>query len=100
MNQDLLEKKLRSIGKEIFVEYFEEFSDLSVDNGELAKKLLSENPKAISLNAQKTRISNARKIFEKNMEIRALENIVESNRVKENIREKAKRLVANTKKIN
>ncbi|TQR14734.1 hypothetical protein [Psychrobacillus soli] len=95
MNQELLEKKLRSIGKEIFVEYFEEFRDLNVDREELSKKLLKDNPKAISLDAQKTRISNARKIFELKMEKEALENIVKSDRLKDNIREKAKR-IANT----
>ncbi|WP_075619821.1 hypothetical protein [Paenisporosarcina indica] len=95
MNQELLEKKLRSIGKEIFVEYFEEFRDLNVDREELAKKLLKDNPKAISLDAQKTRISNARKIFELKMEIEALDNIVKSDRLKDIIRGKAKR-TANT----
>jgi len=92
MNQELLEKKLRSIGKEIFVKYFEEFRDLNVDREELSKKLLKDNPKAISLNAQKTRISNARKIFELKMEKEALENIVKSDRLKDNIRENAKRI--------
>lgn len=92
MNQELLEKKLRSIGKEIFVEYFEEFRNLTVDREELAIKLLEENPKANSLAAQKTRISNARKIFELKMEREALVNIIESDRLNENIREKAKRI--------
>ncbi|WP_075619812.1 hypothetical protein [Paenisporosarcina indica] len=95
MNQELLEKKLRSIGKEIFVEYFEEFRNVTNDSGELANKLLKENPNANSLDAQKTRISNARKIFEFKMEKVALDNIIKSGRLKDDIREKAK-IIANT----
>lgn len=90
-----MERKLRSIGKEIFVEYFEDFQDLTIDREELALKLLKENPKATSLGAQQTRISNARKIFELNMERQALITIIESNRLNENIRDKAKKIVKN-----
>lgn len=95
MNQEILDRKLRSIGKEIFVEYFEDFKDLTIDREKLALKLLKENPKATSLGAQQTRISNARKIFELKMEKEALFTIIESNRLNDNIRAKAKKIAKN-----
>lgn len=95
MNKELLEKRLKSIGKEIFVEYFEEFRDTTIRTQDLANKLLKENQRATSFDAQKTRISNARKIFELKMEKVALDNIFKSERVNINIREKANR-IANT----
>lgn len=94
MTIDFLEKRLRSIGKSIFVNYFEEFKNANYNSEELAKRLLSENPKASSIDAQKTRISNARKIFESKMERKALENIINSDKVESNIIEKAKKLLA------
>jgi dephospho-CoA kinase len=93
MTVDILEKRLKSIGKSIFVKYFEQFRNPNYDKGELAKKLLSENPKASSIDAQKTRISNARKIFESKMERKALENIINSDKVESNIIEKAKKIL-------
>lgn len=94
MTIDPLEKRLRSIGKNIFVKYFEEFKNANFDREELAKKLLSENPKASSIDAQKTRISNSRKIFELKMEKEALENIINSDKVESSIIEKAKKILA------
>lgn len=94
MNQDLLKKRLRSIGKNIFVRYFDEFKNTNVDREELAKKLLNENPKASSIDAQKTRISNARKIFELRMEREALEIIINSDKVERNVVERAKKILA------
>lgn len=94
MDSDLLEKRLRSIGKKIFVQYFREFGNLNYDRKELAKKLVNENPKASSIDAQITRISNARKIFELGMEREALENIINSDKVERNIVEKAKELLS------
>lgn len=94
MNKDLLEKRLRSIGKYIFVKYFEEFRNENFGREELARKLLNENPKASSIDAQKTRISNARRIFELGMERDALINIINSDKLESSIVEKAKEIVA------
>lgn len=73
-----LNAKLNSIGKSIFVKYYYEFKDGSFDNQRMAQKLFDENPKASSVGAQSTRISNARGIFENKLHIDALENIVHS----------------------
>lgn len=48
---------VNSIGKKIFVNYYYEFKDKSIDKKQLAEKLLSENPNATKIGGQYTRIS-------------------------------------------
>lgn len=88
-----LNSSLKSIGKGIFVEYFYEFKDCQ-DKNALAQRLLSENTKAHSKQAQATRVSNALRIFHENKEREALELIAQSTKVKQEIREKAEEIMA------
>lgn len=90
-NKDV-QKKLKSIGKAIFVEYYNDFKNINYDTHKLANKLLKENPNAYSITAQRTRISNARSIFKNNEQISALEEIIISN-IEETILAKAKKLL-------
>lgn len=94
----LVEKRLKSIGMNIFVSYYLDFKNSKQDRGKLASKLLKDNPKASSLDAQKTRISNARKIFEENLQIDALEIITNSERVGESVINRAKEILNSERK--
>lgn len=91
-----VEEKLKSIGKSIFIKYYEEFKNQNFDTNTMSKKLLIENPKATSIGAQKTRISKAKSIFENKQQILALEDIILS-RVDVITIEKARRLLIKEK---
>ena len=84
-----LERALRSVGKECFVDYFYDFQNC-LNQAELAQKLLDNNRNATSENAQATRVSKARRIFENQMEKEALDNIIASKRVNETVKAKAR----------
>lgn len=74
-------KKLKSIGKKIFVDFYYDFKDINTRKEVLAKKLLNENINAQTLDGQLIRIGFARKIFEENEQLEALKIIISSNRV-------------------
>jgi hypothetical protein len=86
---------LKSIGKEIFVKYYQEFKDLNIDKEVLAKRLLNENPKAYKISGQYIRISNARIIFKETLQVEALEIIISSSKLDEDILKRAKELLKN-----
>ena len=89
--EDLI-RKLNSIGKKCFVDNYHEFKNCT-DNLSLANKLLNENPKATSVDAQLTRISNAKFIFKNNLEHEALNIIINSNRMDSNTIKEVKSLL-------
>lgn len=89
-----LERALNSVGKSIFIKYYDDFKSQNKDKKTLAQKLLNDNNKEKSENAQMTRIYYAYKIFENNMQKQALEIII-SSKVSEEIKEKAKKILEN-----
>lgn len=84
-----LEINLNAIGKAVFVNFYYDFKDTTIDANSLADKLLRENPKSHS-QRQSFRIPRARHIFETGQELDALEIIIHSDRVDSDAREKAK----------
>lgn len=79
-------RALQSIGKTNFIEYFEDYKELSFskekisgsDKMPLAKKLLENNPNATKLSGQLIRISSAIGIFKKGLEVEALKEVIAS----------------------
>ena len=80
---------LDSIGKEIFINYFYDFKNCK-DKSKLAQKLLEENPKATKIGGQVTRINCAVRIInDKNTLIESLNLVINSNRLSNEIINKA-----------
>ncbi len=75
-----LTRVLNSIGKSIFVNYYYGFKSHTSGN-DLAQTLLEENPRAKSLQAQQTRVSKAKQIFNAQLEKEALKIIIASKRL-------------------
>lgn len=100
MSKEFLDRKLDSVGKESFANFYWDYKNLYLksevnectkkDKDKLAEKLLNENPKADSLRAQITRVNSALKIFENKLHIRALENVIDSKSAKVTIETKNK----------
>jgi len=97
-----IRRQLNSVGKGIFVQFYEEFQELAhrdsltrEDKKPLAKKLFDSNPDADSLDAQFIRINCALKIFKKEWEREALEDVVASThyKVTPQIKQRAKELL-------
>lgn len=84
-----VERALNSIGKKCFVGYYEEFRSCT-DKKALAKKLLENNANATSSSAQMTRINYAQWIFDNNKEQEALNIVINSNRLDEDTKRKAR----------
>ena len=81
MDNEKTQRILSSIGKEIFVKYYEKFKNESINNKTLAEKLLDDNPKATSYNAQIVRVNSARRLIREGRVIDALYFIVDSRKV-------------------
>lgn len=86
-NMDL-DKTLKSIGKTSFVEDFEVYSNRSLRKSEKVKELVSK----YSDNGVTIRVSFAEKIFENNLQVEALKNIMKS-RVSRETKEKALHII-------
>ena len=86
---------LRSIGKKCFIDYYELFQDFNIDRQTLINKLKKENLSPASCD---TKASAGRQIFIKNLEIQALQNIINSKKLNNSIKEKAQSLL-NKEKI-
>ena len=83
-----LEKWLKRIGKATFVEIL--YPSLK-DNINVSYKAISENyPKYENYKSQQARLSTARSIFHKGLELKALQIIASSSRLDANIVEKAR----------
>ena len=90
MNDKQLDRSLRSIGKECFVKYFEEFSDLSNKSEDLIELLMVNE--GYEETGCKTRVSQSRRIIESGRGKDALELICKSERVPHAISEQAREL--------
>lgn len=84
-----VERALNSIGKKCFIDYYEYFRSCT-DKNTLSQKLLANNKNATSLLAQMTRINYAKWIFDNNEEKEALTIIINSNRLDDVTRKKAR----------
>jgi len=87
------ERLLQSIGKRIFVEYYHEFMSDNLKKEDLAEKLLRGNKNAKKSNSQFTRINCAKRIFNENRHLEALNIIINSRKLEQNIINKAKQLL-------
>ncbi|MED4455926.1 hypothetical protein [Metabacillus fastidiosus] len=83
-----LNSTLNSIGKTSFVENFDIYSDKTLNKNEKVQKLISK----YSSNGATIRVSFAEKIFENDLQIEALKNIINS-RVSKDIKDKAQSLI-------
>jgi hypothetical protein len=94
MDGDTLVRKLKSIGKQKFVEHFRLFQKLA--KGELTKdecieRLVSLN--ASNVNGAAIRCSNARQIFQSNAENDALLAVINSTRLSQTVIEHAQQIL-------
>ncbi len=84
-----VERALNSIGKKCFIDYYEDFKNCN-DKEVLARKLLTNNSNATSITAQMTRINYAQWIFDNHKEKEALSIIINSNRLDDVTKRKAR----------
>lgn len=77
---------LRSVGKECFIKYYTLFQDLSINRQSLIDALQKENLSPASCD---TKASDGRQIFIKNLQIQALQNIIDSKKINKATKEKA-----------
>lgn len=88
-----LRSALKAVGKTVFVNFYGDFKNTNMPATELAEKLFRENPTAISKN-QGYRIARARFIFTQGWQIDALNDIINSKQLGEDVIEKAKQILA------
>lgn len=91
-NKAALNKKLNSIGKRIFVQYFHEFGDSVISQQDIV--VLLQNEKSFTPQASATRTSNARRIFRDGLEDQALSIIADSNRIGRKVADEARALLS------
>ena len=91
MSADLM-RLLNSIGKSVFVEYYDILSSRKLSTDEKIEKL----PKEYSFNASRTRVNCANKIFERGLEKDALRILIQA-RVDDQIKARATYLLQNAK---
>lgn len=90
MNDEQLDRSLRSIGKECFVKYFDEFSNANFSREDLIDLLMSREKYKES--GCKTRISQSRRIINSGRANDALDMIVNSARLPDTVRDQARAL--------
>ncbi len=81
---------IRSIGKQVFIEYYSEFKNMS--SQELADLLVS-NGVSKDIAAANWRIGRASKIFEYNVQCEALQIIINSTRIPFSTIDQARRIL-------
>jgi hypothetical protein len=79
MDQQQLDRYLRSVGKECFVKYFEYFRNPKYSNSDLTAMLIQKEGYTDS--ASRTRVSNSRSIINEGKAEEALNMIIESSRL-------------------
>ena len=90
MDDKQLDRSLRSIGKECFVKYYELFKDPKWTKEDLIEHLLAVE--GYTESGCITRISQSRRIFNAHREFDALDIIINSNRLSQDIINKARQL--------
>jgi hypothetical protein len=91
MDQQQIDRSLRSIGKECFVNYFEYFKNLKYSNSDLVTLLKHE--KGYTESGCRTRISQSRKIIRNGKTKEALNMVIESSKLDNATILKAKKLL-------
>lgn len=91
MNDEQLEKSLRSIGMGCFAKYFEAFSDLEKSDDDLIGALMTIE--GYEEGGAKIRVSQVRRIVRENRAVDALNKIAESERVESWVLAKAQYLI-------
>ena len=84
-------KVVRNVGLSLFVEFFDIFADLNIENAEIIETIMTK--KKTSLASTKTKVSNARKIIKANKEEEAFNIILEAKKLDEKIKSQAKKLL-------
>ena len=79
MNDDQLERSLRSIGKGCFVEYFCQFADQNLSNSAVTEMLMRQE--GYTESGSRTRVSQARRIISADRAEDALRNVIQSERI-------------------
>lgn len=77
MSSDELKRLLTSVGRAVFVEYYERFADSSLSNQDVADML----PASYTLKSRLSRTSHARSIMSRGLTVDALTLIAESTRL-------------------
>ncbi|USD64113.1 hypothetical protein [Vibrio sp. SCSIO 43136] len=90
MDDKQLDRSLRSIGKECFVKYYELFRDHNWSKEDLIEHLVALE--GYQESGCITRISQSRRIFKDNREHDALDIVISSSRLPNEIVEKARML--------
>ena len=83
-SDESVESLLNKIGKKIFIDYYYDFKE---------ELNLNEKLSMFTLASRRSRASAARRIFSRNLEIEALENIINSYRLDEDTLAKAKEIL-------
>ncbi len=93
MNDDQLERSLRSIGKGCFVTYFCQFADQTLADSQVIELLIRQERYKES--GSRTRVSQARRIIKSGRAGDALRNVIQSDRIPnyERIAAKARELL-------
>ena len=93
INKEII-RKLNSIGKKIFIEYFNLFQSSFLDNlskEQVMNTLISKN--VSNYNGAGIRYSNALWLFKYKKEKEALKVVINSKRVPQNIKDKAQNIL-------
>ena len=96
MNDDQLERSLRSIGKWCFVTYFCQFADQTLADRQVIELLIRQE--GYTESGSRTRVSQARRIIGSGRAGDALRNVIQSGRIPnyERIATKARELLSKT----
>lgn len=92
MSDTDLIRLLNSVGKRIFVDFYPQFSDLSLPTGEIVEML----PGEYTLEARRTRASKGRRICREGLGPEALRIIADSDNVEPGAARRARQLVEGT----
>lgn len=87
MNDQQLDRCLRSIGKTCFVKWFSQFSDLRINNIDLIDLMMKDE--GYTESACRTRVSKSRKIIREGRTKDALRLIISSGRLSDKVRKQA-----------
>lgn len=79
MDQQQLDRSLRSIGKECFVNYFEYFKNQKYSNNDLVALLMRKE--VYTESGSKTRVTQSRRIISENKVKEALSMVIESSKL-------------------
>ena len=89
MSETDLIRLLNSVGKRIFVEFYPEFSDLSLPTSEIVKML----PEEYTLKSRQSRASKGRRICREGLGPEALRIIADSDNVEPGAARRARQLL-------